>query len=163
MRDGDGYDHVMGRTDDIINVAARRFSISMSDGCKYPRPRRELTSYSGAIEQAITSHSSVAEACVVGIPDAMKDHLPFAFVIPSAPTLSDLPAMLSKNFYIAINNIVRGQIGPIAPLRGTVQGKGIIPRTRSGKTLRRVLKELVENAAEGNYEKGGQRPCDGGG
>ncbi|KAG9786139.1 Acyl-CoA synthetase short-chain family member 3, mitochondrial [Exophiala dermatitidis] len=134
MIDQDGYVHVMSRSDDIINVAAHRFS-------------------TGAIEQAITSHPGVAEACVVGIPDAMKGHLPFAFVIPSASTSSDLPAMPSKEFFDSINKIVRTQIGAIASLGGIVQGKGMIPKTRSGKTLRRVLRELVENAVEGNYDK----------
>lgn len=114
---------------------------------------RERLTFAGAIEQAITSHSSVAEACVVGIPDAMKGHLPFAFVIPSATTPSDLPATPSKEFFTGINNLVRTQIGSIASLGGIVQGKGMIPKTRSGKTLRRVLRELVENGAEGNFDK----------
>ena len=83
----------------------------------------------------------------------MKGHLPFAFVIPSASTPNDLPATPSKEFFTAINNIVRTQIGNIASLGGIIQGKGMIPKTRSGKTLRRVLRELVENAAEGNYDK----------
>ncbi|OAL26011.1 hypothetical protein AYO20_10280 [Fonsecaea nubica] len=134
MIDQDGYLHVMSRSDDIINVAAHRFS-------------------TGAIEQAITSHPGVAEACVVGVPDAMKGHLPFAFVIPSAATPSDLPATPSKEFFTGINNLVRNQIGAIASLGGIVQGKGMIPKTRSGKTLRRVLRELVENAVEGKYDK----------
>ncbi|EXJ75658.1 propionyl-CoA synthetase [Cladophialophora psammophila CBS 110553] len=134
MIDQDGYLHVMSRSDDIINVAAHRFS-------------------TGAIEQAITSHPSVAEACVVGVPDPMKGHLPFAFVIPSAATDSDLPATPSKEFFTGINNLVRNQIGAIASLGGIIQGKGMIPKTRSGKTLRRVLRELVENAAQGQYDK----------
>ncbi|KAI1617926.1 propionyl-CoA synthetase [Exophiala viscosa] len=134
MIDQDGYLHVMSRSDDIINVAAHRFS-------------------TGAIEQAITSHSSVAEACVVGVPDAMKGHLPFAFVIPSASTADDLPATPSKEFFTSINNIVRTQIGNIASLGGIIQGKGMIPKTRSGKTLRRVLRELVEKAAENKFDE----------
>jgi propionyl-CoA synthetase len=48
---------------------------------------------------------------------------------------------------------VRQQVGPIATLGGIVQGKGMIPKTRSGKTLRRVLRELVEHAVEGDYDK----------
>ncbi|KIW47090.1 uncharacterized protein PV06_02695 [Exophiala oligosperma] len=134
MIDQDGYVHVMSRSDDIINVAAHRFS-------------------TGAIEQAITSHPSVAEACVVGIPDALKGHMPFAFVVPSESTPSDLPATPTKEYFASINNIVRSNIGNIASLGGIVQGKGIIPKTRSGKTLRRVLRELVENAAEGKFDK----------
>jgi propionyl-CoA synthetase len=52
-----------------------------------------------------------------------------------------------------IQSLVRKQVGPIATLGGIVQGKGMIPKTRSGKTLRRVLRELVEHAVEGNYDK----------
>jgi propionyl-CoA synthetase len=83
----------------------------------------------------------------------MKGHLPFAFVIPSSSTPSDLPATPSKEFFTGINNIVREQIGAIASLGGIVQGKGMIPKTRSGKTLRRVLRELVENGVKGEYDK----------
>jgi propionyl-CoA synthetase len=83
----------------------------------------------------------------------MKGHMPFAFVIPSSSTPSDLPATPSKEFFTGINNIVREQIGAIASLGGIVQGKGMIPKTRSGKTLRRVLRELVENGVKGEYDK----------
>ena len=48
---------------------------------------------------------------------------------------------------------IREQIGPIAALGGMIVGKGMIPKTRSGKTLRRVLRELVENAVNGEFEK----------
>jgi propionyl-CoA synthetase len=148
MIDQDGYVHVMSRSDDIINVAAHRFSTGMFGFLLAWSP----TNSSGSIEQAITSHPSVAEACVVGIPDAMKGHMPFAFVIPS--TADDgLPATPSREFFDGINKIVRQQIGSIASLGGVVQGKGMIPKTRSGKTLRRVLRELVENAAEGKFDQ----------
>jgi len=83
----------------------------------------------------------------------MKGHLPFAFVIPSTSTPSDLPARPSKEFFSEVNQLVRSQIGAIASLGGFVQGKGIVPKTRSGKTLRRVVRELVENAVEGQYDK----------
>ena len=48
---------------------------------------------------------------------------------------------------------MRNQIGAIASLGGIIQGKGMIPKTRSGKTLRRVLRELVEHGVEGNFDK----------
>ncbi|PGH14797.1 hypothetical protein AJ79_02813 [Helicocarpus griseus UAMH5409] len=145
MVDQDGYVHVMARSDDIINVAAHRFS-------------------TGAIEQAILSHASIAEASVVGIPDPLKGHLPFAFVhlrkphpnqkdVPSSQISATPPASL----FASVNALVREQIGPIASLGGIIQfggeGKAMIPKTRSGKTLRRVLRELVENAVEA-VEKG---------
>jgi propionyl-CoA synthetase len=106
----------------------------------------------GAIEQAVLSHPLVSEACVVGIPDALKGQLPFAFVtlstsdasasvIPEAKLVSDIQAL------------VRGQVGAIATLGGIIQGKNMIPKTRSGKTLRRCLRELVENAVRGEFAR----------
>lgn len=139
MIDEDGYIHVMSRSDDIINVAAHRFS-------------------TGSIEQAISSHPTIAECCVVGIPDSLKGHLPFAFVTlstaehPSSPIPS--PQLLKE-----VQSSIRDQIGAIAALGGMIQGKGMIPKTRSGKTLRRVLRELVENAVHGDLEKSVQVPA----
>ncbi|KAL9602105.1 MAG: hypothetical protein Q9219_002101 [cf. Caloplaca sp. 3 TL-2023] len=139
MIDEDGYVHVMSRSDDIINVSAHRFS-------------------TGAIEQAIASHPTVAECCVVGIPDDLKGHLPFAFVTLSTashPTSAIPSEMLFKKVQLS----VREQIGAIAALGGMIQGKGMIPKTRSGKTLRRVLKELLENAVHGEFDKEVQVPA----
>jgi len=53
----------------------------------------------------------------------------------------------------AINSRVRAAVGPIATLGGVIIAQGVIPRTRSGKTLRRVLKQMVEDASEGNFDK----------
>ncbi|KAL2128529.1 hypothetical protein VTI74DRAFT_9043 [Chaetomium olivicolor] len=125
--DEKGYIHIMARTDDIINVAAHRLS-------------------TGSLEQAITSHPLVTEACVVGIPDALKGHLPFAFVTASTP-------VPDEQLFAEIQKLVRTQVGAIASLGGMIQGKGMIPKTRSGKTLRRVLRELVENATHGEFDK----------
>lgn len=125
MQDEDGYIHVMSRADDIINVAAHRLS-------------------TGAIEQAIGSHPQITEVAVVGLPDQMKGHVPFAFLaIPDPPKglLQDLNARLRK------------QIGPIANLGGFISQPGIIPKTRSGKTLRRCLKEMLDHAIEGEFDK----------
>ena len=139
MIDNDGYVHVMSRSDDIINVAAHRFS-------------------TGSIEQAIASHPTIAECCVVGIPDALKGHLPFAFV---TLLTADHPssAVPDEKLFKEVQILIREQIGAIAALGGMVQGKGMIPKTRSGKTLRRVLRELVENAVHGEYEKEVQVPA----
>lgn len=128
-----GYVHVMSRADDIINVAAHRFS-------------------TGAIEQAILSHPSIGEACVIGIPDALKGHLPFAF-ISLATHNHPHHAIPSAILFKEVNSLVREQIGAIAALGGMIQGAKMIPKTRSGKTLRRVLRELVENAVGGEFEK----------
>ncbi|KAI4196118.1 MAG: hypothetical protein LQ350_006754 [Teloschistes chrysophthalmus] len=135
MIDEDGYIHVLSRTDDIINVAAHRFS-------------------TGSIEQAISSHPSVAECCVVGIPDSTKGHLPFAFI-----TLSSPPTSRTTNpnkLLTEIQTLIRTQIGAIASLGGLIHShtpNSLIPKTRSGKILRRVLRELVENGVRGEFDK----------
>ena len=100
----------------------------------------------GTLEQAITSHPLVTEGCVVGIPDALKGQMPFAFVGTSEEV--DSGRLLGE-----IQTLVRGQVGPIASLGGMIQGRGMIPKTRSGKTLRRVLRDLLENAVNGEFDK----------
>ncbi|KAL5385002.1 hypothetical protein PMIN03_010238 [Paraphaeosphaeria minitans] len=133
MIDKDGYISIMSRSDDILNVAAHRFS-------------------TGAMEQAITSHPNVAEAAVVGIPDQLKGHLPFAFITLSTHQHPDA-AVPDEKVSKEVQKLVRDQIGAIASLGGMIQGKGMIPKTRSGKTLRRVLRELIENATHGQLDK----------
>ncbi|GLA39769.1 acyl-CoA synthetase short-chain member 3, mitochondrial [Aspergillus niger] len=130
--DKDGYIHIMARSDDIINVAAHRFS-------------------TGAIEQAILLHPQIGEASVVGVPDPLKGHLPFAFIQPRTAT-GPIPAKPTAELFQEVNGLVREQIGAIASLGGMIQGRGMIPKARSGKTLRRVLRELVEHAVRGEYE-----------
>ncbi|KAF2773713.1 acetyl-CoA synthetase-like protein [Teratosphaeria nubilosa] len=124
MIDADGYVHIMSRSDDIINVAAHRLS-------------------TGAIEQAIASHPLVTEAAVVPLPDALKGHVPFAFIATSRPPPPDLLHDL--------NSRLRHGIGPIASLGGLIAQPGVIPRTRSGKTLRRTLRDLLESAVRGEF------------
>jgi len=133
MMDEEGYISIMARADDVINVAAHRFS-------------------TGAIEQAITTHPLIAEAAVVGIPDALKGHLPFAFV--TLATHDHVESAIPDDKLMAeVQRLVREQIGAIASLGGIIQGKAMIPKTRSGKTLRRVLRELIENATHGEFDK----------
>lgn len=138
MMDEEGYISIMSRSDDIINVAAHRFS-------------------TGAIEQAVTSHPDIAEAAVVGIPDQLKGHLPFAFITLSTHHHPH-PAVPEDKLSQEVQRLVREQIGAIASLGGIIQGKGMIPKTRSGKTLRRVLRELIENATHGEFDKEIQIP-----
>ncbi|KAI1133367.1 AMP-binding enzyme [Nemania abortiva] len=139
MIDSEGYISIMSRSDDLINTAGHRLS-------------------TGSIEQAITSHPLIAEASVVGIPDSLKGQLPFAFITLSIP---DHPASAipDTQLFNEIQQHVRKQIGGIATLGGIIQGKGMIPKTRSGKTLRRVLRELVENAVHEEYGREVQYPA----
>ncbi len=88
----------------------------------------------------------VVEACVISIPDALKGHLPFAFVNAKGEIADD--RLLGE-----IQALVRKQVGAIATLGGMIRGNDMIPKTRSGKTLRRVLRELVENAVHGEFDK----------
>ncbi|KAI1459271.1 AMP-binding enzyme [Annulohypoxylon moriforme] len=137
--DPEGYVSIMSRSDDLINTAGHRLS-------------------TGSIEQAITSHPLVAEASVVGIPDALKGQLPFAFITLSVAE-HPVSAVPDETLYNEIQSLVRKQIGGIATLGGIIQGKGMIPKTRSGKTLRRVLRELVENAVHEELENDVQYPA----
>ncbi|KAI0389640.1 AMP-binding enzyme [Xylariaceae sp. FL0594] len=138
MINAEGYISIMSRSDDLINTAGHRLS-------------------TGSIEQAITSHPLVAEASVVGIPDALKGQLPFAFIRLSSPSSSSSnSAIPDPRLAEEIQQLVRRQIGGIASLGGIIQASAssnMIPKTRSGKTLRRVLRELVENAVHGEYDR----------
>lgn len=87
---------------------------------------------------------------MVGIPDQLKRQLPFAFVALSAAEHPE-SAIPDPKIAAEIQLLVRNQVGALASLGGIIQGKGMIPRTRSGKTLRRVLRELVENGLYGEY------------
>lgn len=84
--------------------------------------------------------------------------MPFAFVTLSTAEhpISSVP---SDSLFKAVQQNIRKQIGAIAALGGMIQGSGIIPKTRSGKTLRRVLRELLENAVQGEFEKEVQVPA----
>jgi propionyl-CoA synthetase len=99
---------------------------------------------------------------VVGIPDQLKGHLPFAFVTLAGQGQEQGEgggegegegAVPSSKLVGEIQQLVREQIGAIATLGGVIQGKGMIPKTRSGKTLRRVLRELVENATHDEFDR----------
>jgi propionyl-CoA synthetase len=98
------------------------------------------------LEQAISSHPSITDNCVIPAPDPLKGHVPFAFVALS----SSAGTIPESELLSAINSRVRAAVGPIG---GVIIAQGVIPRTRSGKTLRRVLKQMVEDASEGNFDK----------
>jgi propionyl-CoA synthetase len=88
----------------------------------------------------------------------LKGHLPFAFVTLSTSTHPP-SAVPSAELFSEVQKLVRTQIGAIASLGGMIQGKNMIPKTRSGKTLRRVMRELVENAVHGDFDKTVQVPA----
>lgn len=119
-----GYVTICARSDDLINVAAHRLA-------------------TGLIEQVVTAHPSVVECCVVGAPDAQKGQAPFALVV-AAGNADEAPESMMK----AINEHIRAEVGPIAQLAGLVR-TAKLPKTRSGKTLRRSIRAIVENAAQG--------------
>ncbi|KAF7723194.1 hypothetical protein EC973_002269 [Apophysomyces ossiformis] len=117
--DDEGYVHIMSRTDDIINVAGHRLS-------------------TGSIEEILTTHPAVAECCVVPLPDPLKGHVPLGILVLKHIDNIDFSALL-KDLVIA----TRRDLGAIACFERAV----IVPRlpkTRSGKVLRRCVRDMVE-------------------
>ncbi|TKY90591.1 hypothetical protein EX895_000589 [Sporisorium graminicola] len=135
--DPDGYVSVLARSDDIINVSAHRLG-------------------TGLIEQVVTSHPDVIECAVVGAPDKLKGQSPFAIVVAhsrvaaatGAESHNSAQSESAKQMLKSINEHVRKEMGPIAQLSGLIEAQKL-PKTRSGKTLRRSLRQAVENAAAG--------------
>ncbi|HRP96138.1 MAG TPA: propionate--CoA ligase [Rhodocyclaceae bacterium] len=129
IRDADDYFFILGRTDDVINVAGHRLGT------------RE-------IEEAISSHAGVAEAAVVGVADGLKGQMPLAFVVVKDAALIDTAerrAVLEKE----VMGRVDAELGPIArPSRVHVVGQ--LPKTRSGKILRRSIQAIAEGRDPGD-------------
>jgi propionyl-CoA synthetase len=115
--DEDGYLFVMGRIDDVINVAGHRLS-------------------TGAIEEVLATHPSVAECAVIGVPDEIKGQAPRGLVVLKAGASSEGLA----NELVAL---VRAEIGAVASFR-LVDVVPALPKTRSGKILRKTLRGIVE-------------------
>lgn len=117
--DKDGYMYVMGRVDDVINVAGHRLS-------------------TGAMEEVISKHPDVAECAVVGIKDNFKGQLPLGFVVLKSFVERD-----SNGITKELVQMVRDQIGAIACFnRAVVVDR--LPKTRSGKILRATLRKIVD-------------------
>ncbi len=117
--DDDGYLFVLGRTDDVMNVAGHRLS-------------------SGQLEAALAGHPAVAECAVIGVQDALKGQVPRALVVTRgdwAGSTEQLAAELSAR--------VRAEVGPIASLSRVDVVSGL-PKTRSGKILRATMRELAD-------------------
>jgi propionyl-CoA synthetase len=129
IRDRDGYYFILGRTDDVINVAGHRLGT------------RE-------IEEAVCAHSGIAEAAVVGVHDAVKGQVPFAFAVVKDPA-AVADAASRAAFEQEILQSVDSQLGAIGrPAR--VLFVALLPKTRSGKVLRRSIQALAEGREPGD-------------
>jgi len=118
--DSDGYLFVMGRTDDVLNVAGHRLS-------------------TGSIEAALTKHPSVAECAVIGVADQLKGQVPRAFVVLKAGDHADAATLSAE-----LIALVREQVGAIATPRDVTVVTGL-PKTRSGKILRKSMREIADH------------------
>ncbi|WP_460487179.1 propionate--CoA ligase [Curvibacter fontanus] len=129
IRDKDGYFFILGRTDDVINVAGHRLGT------------RE-------IEECIASHPNVAEVAVVGVADALKGQVAMAFAVArDAGALGDPAARLRLEGEVM--KVVDSQLGAVArPSR--VFFVNLLPKTRSGKLLRRALQAVAEGRDPGD-------------
>jgi propionyl-CoA synthetase len=129
IRDADGYWFILGRTDDVINVAGHRLGT------------RE-------IEESISSHANVAEVAVVGVADQLKGQVAMAFVVArDAASLGDGNARLRLEGEIM--KVVDTQLGSLArPAR--VHFVAALPKTRSGKLLRRAIQAICEQRDPGD-------------
>lgn len=128
-RDADGYFFILGRTDDVINVAGHRLGT------------RE-------IEESINSHDAVAECAVVGIADTLKGQVAVAFAVLKDNELATDP-LKAEALEGAVMKLVNEQLGAVArPSR--VHFVTALPKTRSGKVLRRSIQAVCENRDPGD-------------
>ena len=118
-KDEDGYVFVMGRTDDIINVAGHRLS-------------------TGGMEEILASHPDVAECAVLGIKDQLKGEVPCGFLV-----LKTGAARSAKDVESEVVGMVRDRIGPVAAFKRAVTVPRL-PKTRSGKILRGTMKKIAD-------------------
>jgi propionyl-CoA synthetase len=119
FKDDDGYIHVMGRTDDIINVAGHRLS-------------------TGGMEEVLAAHPDVAECAVIGMADSLKGEVPCGFVVLKAGVTRDHAAIEKE-----IVGLVRERIGPVAAFKLAITVPRL-PKTRSGKILRGTMKKIAD-------------------
>ncbi len=120
--DDDGYLYIMGRTDDIINVAGHRLS-------------------TGGMEEVLASHPAVAECAVIGMADALKGEAPCGFVVLKSG-VATAHAQIEKELV----QLVRDRIGPVAAFKLAVI-VARLPKTRSGKILRGTMKKIADGEA----------------
>jgi propionyl-CoA synthetase len=117
--DEDNYIFITGRVDDVINVAGHRLSTA-------------------EMEEIVSSHHSIAECAVIGINDELKGQIPLALVVIKS-------GEVIENFQLEheIVQLVRGKIGAVASLRNVIIVERL-PKTRSGKILRKLLRSIVD-------------------
>ncbi|MEU4427911.1 propionyl-CoA synthetase [Actinoplanes sp. NPDC024001] len=123
MFDADGYLYVLGRTDDVINVAGHRLS-------------------TGAMEEVLAGHPAVAECAVIGVGDLLKGQVPRGFVVVKGGVDAE-PEQLEAELVAR----VRDRIGPVAALR-RVDVVAALPKTRSGKILRGTMRGIADGRDE---------------
>ena len=129
IRDEDGYFFILGRTDDVINVAGHRLGT------------RE-------IEESISSHPAIAEVAVVGVADHLKGQVAMAFAVLKDPSKAADPNDALK-LEGEIMKVVDEQLGAVArPAR--VRFVALLPKTRSGKLLRRAIQAVCEGRDPGD-------------
>jgi acetyl-CoA synthetase len=121
-RDGDGYYWITGRVDDVINVSGHRIGTA-------------------EVESALVLHPDVAEAAVVGFPHDLKGQGIYAYVTLNQGVVE------SEDLRRALVAQVRTEIGPTAT-PDHIQWAPALPKTRSGKIMRRILRKIAENAPE---------------
>ncbi|GAB60564.1 propionyl-CoA synthetase [Rheinheimera nanhaiensis] len=119
--DDDGYLFVMGRTDDVINVAGHRLS-------------------TGEMEQIVASHPAIAECCVIGIPEPIKGQQPMALVLIKNGVEVDETILEAE-----LVAMVREEIGALACFKKALIVKRL-PKTRSGKILRKLLRQIADGS-----------------
>ena len=117
--DEDGYLFVMGRTDDVINVAGHRFS-------------------TGEMEEIIGGHPAIAECAVTGLADELKGEIPVGFVV-----LKDGVTIDNNTLEKELIELIRAKIGPVASFKKSMIVMRL-PKTRSGKILRKSIRQLAK-------------------
>jgi propionyl-CoA synthetase len=129
IRDEDGYHYILGRTDDVINVAGHRLGT------------RE-------IEEAVQAHPNIAEVAVVGVADQTKGQVPVAFAVVKDPaTVASNEGQAAQEK--AVMDTVDRMLGSIAR-PSKVHFVSLLPKTRSGKLLRRSIQALAEGRSPGD-------------
>ncbi len=118
-RDEDGYLYIMGRVDDVINVAGHRLS-------------------TGEMEEIIATHPDVAECAVIGVGDSLKGQLPVGFAVLKSGVKKEAEEVRSE-----LSKLIRNEIGPIACYKETAV-VARLPKTRSGKILRGTMRKIAD-------------------